>query len=299
MKNILKYKYLIALLLLVAVACEDKDAVRFPDLQEGVNARVALDPDRAFFDFGDVANASIAFDVHSKNKNIDEIVYTVTYTDVSDATAEFADAELVVPGSAFSNGRAHIELTSAQVAQMFNLPGGVSYIGGGDNLTFVAEARLTDGRVINAVNSAPSITGGTNASFTTQFNVLFACAFVQADAIGTYTITNDAFEVISPTGDTQVEVIAGANENQIILKDALDYTQQFDIVININPANGAATVANQQAWDTAPWGLTFGIASVQGNGFVLSCAGSISLNLTHSVTAGTFAGVHKLELQKN
>ena len=51
----------------------------------------------------------------------------------------------------------------------------IDYFEGGDNITFTATAKLKDGRVFTAANSAPSITGGAAASFTTLFTVFVGC----------------------------------------------------------------------------------------------------------------------------
>jgi hypothetical protein len=298
MNKILKYIMAFSLSLLVMLSCRDEDAVRFPELQEGVNARVVLDPAHGFLDFGDIANASVGFDVYSQNTNIDELVYTVTYVDTSDPTAKFPDAQVTVPGSSFVNGKASVSITSAQIAEMFGLPGGVDYIGGGDNLVFTSSAKLTDGRIINAANSAPSITGGTNASFTTQFNVLVACAFNVDEAVGTYTLTVDDAEVSSPDNDFQLEVVAGPGANQVTLKDLYGYSQQFDVVVTVNPANGAAVIAKQVAWDADALIGDYGLASIAGTGFFLSCAGSLDVVVEHTVDAGSF-GNYRSRIDKN
>jgi hypothetical protein len=299
MNKIFKYSTLLIMSMIMTISCRDEDAVRFPDFQTGVNARVAFgDPAKSFFNYADLANAALAFDIYTVNKDIEQIVYTVSYVDASDPNAGFADAEISVPGSEFTNGKASVELTSAEIAALFNLPGGYEYLDGGDNFVFNAKAILTDGRVIDANNSAPSITGGNNASFTTQFVVFVACPFSVEEAIGTYTITRDDAEVSIDPSDTQVEVIAGTAPNTVILKDLFGYPQQYDVVVVVNAGNGAATVAKQKAWDSDALIGQYGEASVEGAGFFFSCTGFLTVDLEHTVDAGSF-GTYKLELTKN
>ena len=293
MNKTFKYITVLSLALTVMVSCQQDDAVRFPEWEAGVNARVVPDADRAFLDFGNIANASLAFDIYTENTNIDEIVYTVAYTDASDATAKFPNAEITVSGSDFVDGKARVELTSAQIAEMFGLPGGVDYIGGGDNLTFTTTATLTDGRVFSAANSAPSITGGNAPSFTTQFVMIVACAFNVDEAVGNYTVVDDA---LGATIDVAVEVVAGPGENQVTIVDMFGHG--FDVVVDINPANGAATIEEQDAWDSDNFGLGLGIAWVEGGGFFLSCAGSLDVIITHTVDAGTYGPRH-YRIEKN
>ena len=298
MNKILKYSALLSMFMIVAISCRDEDAVRFPELQTGVNARVAFgDPTKAFFNYADIANATLAFDIYSQNKDIDEIVYTISFADASDPDATYADAELAIPGSAFTNGKASVSLTSDQIAQMFGLADHTA-LDGGDNFTFVAKAVLTDGRVIDANNSAPSITGGTNASFTTQFTVFVACPFNVAEAVGTYTITRDDAEVSLDPSDDQVEVIAGTAPNTVILKDLYGYPQQYDVVVTVNPGNGAATIAKQKAWDSDALLGQYGEASIEGGGWFFSCTGLLTVDIEHTVDLGSF-GTYKLELTKN
>src|SRR5689334_17236894 len=189
MKNIFKYTWLIALSLLVAVACEDKDAVRFPDLQQGVNARLVLYPERSYINFDDLSSASVAFDVYSKSKNLDHLIYSVQYFDASDPGTTYDEVDAItVPASAFVSGKAtEVEITADELTALFGLPGGTAYLGGGDFFVFNARAVLKDGRVISATNSAPSITGGNNASFTTTFTTFVGCPSAIPD--GTYTAT--------------------------------------------------------------------------------------------------------------
>jgi len=299
MNKILKYSTLIAFFMITVVSCRDEDAVRFPKFQTGVNARVAFgDPEKSFFNYADLANAVLAFDIYSVNTDIDEIIYTISYVDSSDPDAAFTDVELTVDGTEFANGKASVELSSTEIATMFNLPGGYAYLDGGDNFVFTAKARLLDGRIIDAANSAPSITGGNNASFTTQFVVFVACPFSVEEAIGTYTITRDDAEVSLDPSDTQVEVIAGTAPNTVILKDLFGYPQKYDVVVVINPANGAATIAKQKAWDSDALLGQFGEASVAGGGFFFSCTGFLTVDLEHTVDLGSF-GTYKLELTKN
>jgi hypothetical protein len=219
MKHILKYTCLITLSLLVTVACEDKDAVRFPDLQSGINARTILYPERSYINFDDLANASVAFDVYSINKDIDAIVYSVTYTDASDPNTTYPELDAIeVTQADFVNGKAtEVEITAAELAALFNLPGGTAHLDGGDFFVFNVRAELADGRVISAINSAPSITGGANASFTTTFTTFVGCP--SAITEGVYIASQndaDAWFGGATTKEVTITRVAGHPFNYII-----------------------------------------------------------------------------------
>lgn len=202
MKNILKYTSI--LLLIIAVSCRDEEFVRFPDVKSGVNARAILYPDRSFINFSDLANASIAFDVYSINTDLEKIVYSATFVEASSPGTVFPTVEAItVPGSAFVNGKAtELEITADEIAALFNLPGGKDYFEGGDKISFTAVATLTDGRTFSAANSAPSITGGAAASFTTQMDVFVGCPSPQDAIAGEYWSIMEYNDVGEPIGDT-------------------------------------------------------------------------------------------------
>ncbi|MEO8474526.1 MAG: hypothetical protein ABI477_20150 [Chryseolinea sp.] len=188
MKNILRYTLMI--LVMAVISCRDEDLVRFPDIETGVNARLILDPAKSFLDFADLSKASIAFDVYSVNSDLDKVVYSATYVDASDPTKAYPPFEAFnIPASEFVDGKAAgIEKTAVQLAQMIGLPEGIAHFDGGDNITFTAKVYLTDGRIFDASNSAPSITGGGFSSFTTLFTVYVGCASPVAAITGkTYT----------------------------------------------------------------------------------------------------------------
>jgi len=189
MKKIIKHIFVLLCFFAIAVSCRDEDSVRFPDLATGVNARLQLYADRSYINLADISSAAVAFDVYSINNDIDELVYTATYVDASSPNTVFPPAEAIrVPGSAFTNGKAtEIQITAAELAAALGLPGGASHFDGGDNVTFTTTARLRDGRVFTAANSAPSITGGAAASFTTLFTVFVGCPSPANDITsGTY-----------------------------------------------------------------------------------------------------------------
>ena len=126
MKNILKYTFILALLFIGAISCRDEDAVRFPDVSTGVNARLLLYPERSFINFADLSSASVAFDLYSINQDLEEIVYTATFVDASSPTTVFPPVDAItVPASAFVNGKAtDVEITAAELAALLGLPGG-------------------------------------------------------------------------------------------------------------------------------------------------------------------------------
>jgi hypothetical protein len=193
MKNYLKYISMFVFLCAVTIACRDEEAVRFPDLKTGASARLVLAyPERSFINLDDLSTASLAFDIYTVTAgDIDNVTYMLTYVDADSSIVYEPVAAVVVTGSDFVGGKAtEVEVTATELVTALGLDGGLAYLEGGDSFTFDAVVTLKDGRVFDASNSAPSITGGTNASFTTQFSAFVGCASPVDDITGTtYTAT--------------------------------------------------------------------------------------------------------------
>lgn len=176
MKSIINRMVMLAVMLVMVFACREEEEIRLPKLLTGVNARVILAyPDNTYFNLSDIGNAALAFDIYSKNKDLEKIEYLVTYTSVS-GTVSTQQLGVTVPASAFVNGKAErVSVSATELAQLFNLPGGTAALQGGDSFVLVPKAYLTDGRIFEAKNSGPSITTGANASFTTQIIAYVGC----------------------------------------------------------------------------------------------------------------------------
>jgi hypothetical protein len=190
MKSIMNKILLTGTLLIIVFACREDGEIRLPELQTGVNARVILAyPDNTYFNLSDISNAVLAFDVYSKNSDLDRIEYMATYTSAAGVVSA-QQIGITVPASAFKNGKAErISVSATTLAQLFNLPGGTAALQGGDSFTFTPKAYLKDGRIIDANNSAPSITNGANASFTSQIIAYVGCPSNATAIAGTYRST--------------------------------------------------------------------------------------------------------------
>jgi hypothetical protein len=298
MKIILKNIFVLAVTALLVIACQDNE--RFPKFQNGINARVVVDSQHSFFNLGDIGTTYVQLHIYSENKDIDHITYTAKYTSVSAGTTSDAVEIVTVPGSAFKNGVADVQVKAADLATKFNLTNGTADLGGGDSFVFTTVATLKDGRTFSATNSASSISSGTNSSFTTTFTLSVACpSFEIADAVGSYTLVFDPGEWGTST-DLVVDIVQGPGENQVTIKDAMGYPQAFDMIVTVDPVTSKATVAKQQTFDYDFWdpGPGYGVGSTAGTGTFYSCAGLLTLSLEFTVSAGSF-GTFQLGYKKN
>lgn len=205
----MKNTYLIRLLILslfALIACRDDDEIRFPELQEGANLRVVPDPDNSFIDFTDLENSSYAFDVYSINENLQKVEFFVSYYDIS-ADSNYAEvvAETLTAAD-FENNTPRVTLTAGDLAGLFDLPGGAEDLGGADLFNFRTVVTLTDGRVFEAANSAPSITAGNNPSFTALFQTFVGGCESNLDFTGTWTGVTPAGPFGPSFSNTNVQI---------------------------------------------------------------------------------------------
>lgn len=137
-----------------------------------------------------------------------------------------------------------------------------------------------------------ALTGDNVAGFdnTYTLNLTQFCPYLQAEFVGTYTFTTTAF------GATyEVEAVAGASDNEVVFQNL--YEDGFNVTVTLDasdPTNFTANVTKQEAWISTD----FGQASVEGSGTFNACERTISLNLEHTVSAGSF-GVFAESLVKN
>lgn len=177
-----------------------------------------------------------------------------------------------------------VSVTLSEVANAFGAT--VADFAPGDEITFLATTTGSNGYSITAddLNGDAFNTGIMQGL---RHSVLIFCPFNVADAVGTYDVTSLGFgEFFGETATTR-EVVAGPGENQItIVGGAYPAVGSDDLVLDIDPSNGVASLgasgtafsAAAGAFDTDNYGSA--------NGFAFSCAGTITLTLDFDAYAG-------------
>ena len=194
MKNTIKYSLLIVIILGLFISCEDPDAIRLPDFKDAVNVRVVIDPDYTFLDFENLENAKFVFDAYTENTDLRSATFYMSYYDLSeDSTYN----EVPIEFTDFP--KQHYEYTSQELAAIFNLPGGIDDLDGGDLFNFRTEAVTAEGITYpdtvlqglsqETLNVTPNIiNAAATTSFTTVFNTFVGCP---SNLEGTYaTVVN-------------------------------------------------------------------------------------------------------------
>lgn len=211
---------------------------------------------------------------------------------------------------------ANVSISLADIAALYGITS--SDITYGDSFQFYAEVVTTDGRTFRGESPAANNLDYTPNNTTEDllnsaygyrqamnFRIVVACqSYVQADMLGTYTATNDSWDYPLVNGHT-FECVLGDNPNElkfVAFRNDSDVSaavpaRSYDLVVRIDPASQSVVIDKQENWNSAMYGLTYGIASVEGTGLVFSCIGQISMNLKHTVAAGSF-GTYNLTFTK-
>ncbi len=302
MKQLLYSVFVIALVLLI-VSCEEQEELGLVQSEKGFNLRLA--PDKNSFDIS-AGDPEINFTIYSDNKNIDKVVIFVDLIQFgSDGPTPQALLK-EIPGNMLGNSPStNVQMKLSEFVGAVGLT--LDDLGGGDIFNIYNQVTLTDGRVYpdtlefdgeefaNVENAFFTAAGTT--SFTTTLTLPVLCPFVVEDAIGTYSITRDDFE-IAWDPEYKPELIAGPGPNQVTFKNMLSHPQGYDIIIDVNPVTDVATVRSQKGWHSANYDLPFGEILVEGGGFFFSCTGFLTLDLSHNLADGRSYGSFRIEFTK-
>jgi hypothetical protein len=300
MKQIL-YSFFILAFGASMIACEEQGKFGLDESEKAFNLRLA--PDKGSFDISQ-GDPSINFTMYSDNKNIETITILVELLQFGEEEPTRRAILKEIPGNLFSDAASTV--VPIKLSEFVGAVGlTLDDLAGGDIFTIYNQVNLNDGRVypdtlefdgeefVNVENSFFTAAGSTSFTGTLSFPVL--CPFVASEAAGTYSITRDDFEIaLDP--EHQPEVIAGPGANQVTYVDMLAHG--YDVVVDVDPVTDVATVKKQLAWDPGNYGLPYPGGFVEGEGFYFSCTGFLTLDLEHTVSAGTY-GTFRIEFTKN
>lgn len=290
--------------LLAFAGCEKGDT-HHPDLIDGASMRIIADPTTQFIDAGDIAGSSIILHLYTVSDDIQKVELRLDYYSSSqDSTYDRVLLRTIMP-SEFNDGVLNnLEFTTTEISQAVGIP--VAEMGAGDRIDFLNFTFLEDGRIypnniqLNDSTSVSNVTpnvanSALTTNFTTKLIFFISCPFDADAAVGQYLITRDDFgttlDITRPIEAVKV------SPTQIEFINMFTHPEMYDVTVSVNLASGVATVARQPAWHCDNFGCGFGEGRVNGTGFFFSCTGFVTLDLQHTVDAGSF-GTFKLELQK-
>jgi|GEM_PF-940757 len=216
-------KFLLSIFsILLLIKCTDDDRIRIPEILDGVNLRIVVDPAHTGIFTDKIATDYLAFDMYSENKDLADVQLFVTKAGERKLARSYTQTDFNN-----GNGKVRVELKASDFATIFNDPAlaNGSKVG---NFTFNPQVRLNDGRIYPSIiryidtittstgervavldsvrNLAPSLTGGATASFTVQFLSFITCPAV--DISGDYRV-EDATGTSTDGCCTQVTTVKG------------------------------------------------------------------------------------------
>ena len=302
MKQLLYSVFVIVSAMMIS-SCEEQEEFGLAQSDKGLNLRVA--PDKNSFDIS-AGDPEINFTIYSETKTIDKVTI---YVDLIKFGSDGPTPQALlkeIPGNLLGNSpSANVQMKLSEFVGAVGLT--LEDLGGGDIFNIYNQVTLNDGRVYpdtlefdgdefaNVENAFFTAAGTTSFTTTLTFPVL--CPFVTADAVGTYSISRDDFEIAFDPS-YKPEIIAGPGPNQITIVDMLSHPPGYNIIVDVNSATDVATVKSQKGWDSANYGLPFGEILVEGGGFFFSCTGFLTLDLAHNLADGRSYGTFRIELTK-
>ncbi|MBC7828523.1 MAG: hypothetical protein H7122_12305 [Chitinophagaceae bacterium] len=286
MKKILIYILLIALSFSCKKAYFQNDFDNF-----SIGSYLKLErADKTTLDYNKIATESVTITVTPIGSEVEKInIFAVLGGENLDKSKWKPVKSIPAAGSPLT-----LTVTAQELATAFGIqPAGLSP---GNQYTFYNQNVTKDGRIFDVSNSEDDLEGqpGYQAAF--RWQAIIFCSFDPASTNNiVYEVVNDGWGDFA-VGDL-ITVKNGPSANQITLQGVYATAiNHKDIVVDIVPANGAATVI-RQAYGTYT-GDAPRVFNADGTGFIFSCAGVINLNLRQTDATGGTYGTFNLNLKK-
>jgi len=170
----------------------------------------------------------------------------------------------------------------------------------GATYTLYNQAITPDGRIFDLTNINGGFAGNPNYSMAFSWQAVVVCPFVSGGFAGNFRVEVDEWSDYAV--GTILPAVVAATANSITIEvypntgPPINGTNRKQIVVNINPATGAATVASQVYGDYPGFDTNLKVKTVGTNNWVFSCVGTITLRLNH--TGASNWGDYTLRLKK-
>ena len=247
--------------------------------------------DKTTLDYNKLSTEAISITVSPIGSELDKVnIYAVPGGDNLDKT------KWKLIKTVAASGASPIVLSVSSQELATGLGVALSTLNPGNQYTLYNQNITKDGRTFDVSNTDDDLEGQPGYQSSFRWQAIIFCAYDAASTNNVeYEVVTDDWHDFNP-GDV-ITVKNGPGANQITLVDVyLTTVNHKDIVVNIAPANGAATIPKQ------PYGTYAGdnqVFEATGTGFIFSCAGTINLNIRHTTTAGgVVPGVFNFSLKK-
>ncbi|MFZ6024172.1 MAG: hypothetical protein ACOYVG_06915 [Bacteroidota bacterium] len=292
MKHINIIKLTAFALLLILNSCKKKEVFgNFESL--GVGSYLTLEKtNKTTIDYSRIGSESVSIDVKEYGSAIAKVIVYVTQGNASlDKSTWKKIKEYPYNASTLT-----LNITASEMATALGIS--TAAMNPGSNFTLYNEVVTKGGVTYNAVNTVGALASNPNYKAVMTWSANVVCPFVPTGFAGNYRVREDEW---ADWGAGDVVSVTAATANTISLKvypNPAYGTAIADIVVNINPATGQATVTNQKY---GRYGSTeVSVTSVGTSNFVFACTGTIDLRLNHHVPGATSSsyGTYWLRLTK-
>lgn len=298
MKAIIKIVLTFALLLSVIYSCTDESTFRnpvhyvvektgaFPKLKDDLQETVGVNS---------LGELSYSFTVTDPNNSIKSYDLKVSATLNGSQTPLFDVATVTEFPATFT-------FTAQEFADLLQVE--VTDFSFGDSFHFTGSCFNKEDVFYDATTNTDVtlLTPGYRNAFQFSFTVLCPNGPTVEDLVGTWAITADDFDIVIDDGI--FDIVAGPGENQVTLIDPFGHYnvetgEHFNVIMDIETENHKGIISRQDSWDTAIYGLPYGIGRVEGEGTIFNCIGNgfMKFSNTYTVDAGSF-GTYGMEFTK-
>ena len=286
----MKKTYLfLAILALVATSC-NKSTDFYKELGKG-SYLTLVTTTNVNLDANDVAS-TVSQTVSSYGDPVESVNL---YVSASPSLDQAADWKLIknIPFS----GETVISTTHQEIATKLGLTAGA--LEPGTVFYLYNEVVTSDGRKFSMVNTS-SLDLESQPAFNVamQWKATVVCPFETAPFDNqTYVVVQDGWEDVFPGDELTVKLGPGADEITVEGYPATSSVHQ-DLVIKVDPATGAATVARFNYGAYAAGGTQYTAATAGSSNFVFACTTTIDVLLNHVSAGGANFGNYRLLLTK-
>jgi hypothetical protein len=193
------------------------------------------------------------------------------------------------------SGDTKLDVKATEIATALGIPPTSLETGG--TYTIYNQAIGKDGRVFDIANINGGFAGNPNYGMAFTWAAVVVCPFNATGFAGNFRVELDEWADFAVGDIVTVDAATATSMTMTVYPNpAVGGTNRKQIVVNINAATGAATVASQVYGDYPGFDTNLKVKHVGVSNWVFSCVGTVTLRLNHTGAANW--GDYTLRLKK-
>lgn len=283
-----KFIFIYSVFIIGLVSCKKKSDLVLSSDQLGIGSYLKLDSTiNRNINFADLNNTSVAINVSGYGEPVDSVIIYVSPTNSIDKTTWRR-----IKGYKTVDNKAQLVVRATELAAALGIP--PSSLVPGKQYTLFNEVVTAGGKRYSVVNTVSDFESAVDYKMAMRWIATVICPFVPSQTAGTYIITVDRWD-----GAVGEQAVVTTTSNTVTITYLYPYASPDPgfrpVTINVDPATGVATMPKQTYGGYGPGFQNF---TGQGSGYVFSCTGTITLNVTHVSAGGTSYGTYPITLVK-